>query len=194
MEQLNADFLNDEEMILLGINNGTARNIKIHKTAVIVWPQGLVLIDNIRIDPYVVISVPGLRLGRHVHISTASTLIGRSSIEMGNFSTLSVGCRIFSSNDDYSGAKMTNPTVPAGLTDVTHAPVALGDHTIVGANTVILPGTELAEGSAVGALSLVEGQLNPWTIYGGVPARPLKPRRKEAKELGMRFLHDQFKG
>jgi acetyltransferase-like isoleucine patch superfamily enzyme len=53
----------------------------------------------------------------------------------------------------------------------------------VGAHSVVLPGVRLAEGAAVGALSLVKGSLEPWSVYGGVPARSLGPRRRTAGQL-----------
>ena len=43
----------------------------------------------------------------------------------------------------------------------------------------VLPGVTVGEGATVGALSLVNRDCEPWTIYGGVPARPLKARRKD---------------
>jgi acetyltransferase-like isoleucine patch superfamily enzyme len=47
----------------------------------------------------------------------------------------------------------------------------------------------LAEGSVVGSCALVTQTTEPWTIYYGVPARPVKTRPSErmlaaAKALG----------
>jgi galactoside O-acetyltransferase len=52
-----------------------------------------------------------------------------------------------------------------------------------------MPGVTIAEGSVIGACSLVTKDTEPWTIYMGVPARAVKIRKKEkmlqyAKELG----------
>jgi galactoside O-acetyltransferase len=55
----------------------------------------------------------------------------------------------------------------------------IGKFAVVGANAVVFPGVTLGEGCAVGALSLVNRDCEPWTIYGGVPARPIKARRKD---------------
>jgi len=59
----------------------------------------------------------------------------------------------------------------------------------VGTNVVIMPGVTLAEGCVIGANSLVTKDTEPWTIYMGSPAKPIKKRRKDkmllyAKELG----------
>ena len=85
---------------------------------------------------------------------------------------------MYSSSDDYSGAYMTNPTVPAELTNVDHSYVLIGRHVIVGAGSVLLPGAMLDNGVAVGSLSLVKGHLLRDTIYAGVPAVKKAPERK----------------
>jgi acetyltransferase-like isoleucine patch superfamily enzyme len=48
----------------------------------------------------------------------------------------------------------------------------------VGANSVILPGVELGEGSVVGANSLVIKSVEPWEIVSGVPVKKLMKRQK----------------
>jgi acetyltransferase-like isoleucine patch superfamily enzyme len=52
-----------------------------------------------------------------------------------------------------------------------------------------MPGVTLAEGCVIGANSLVTKDTEPWTIYMGSPAMPIKKRPKDkmllyAKELG----------
>jgi len=55
----------------------------------------------------------------------------------------------------------------------------VGKYVSIGANAVVFPGVTLGEGCAIGALALVNRDCEPWTIYVGSPARPLKARRKE---------------
>ena len=74
---------------------------------------------------------------------------------MADFSGLSSRITIYSSNDDYSGNNMTNPSIPTEFTNVTHADVIIKKHAIIGSGSVILPGVTIEEGAAVGALSLV---------------------------------------
>jgi len=59
----------------------------------------------------------------------------------------------------------------------------------VGTNCVIMPGVTMAEGSVLGACSFLTKSTEPWTIYVGVPAKPVKIREKNkmieyAKKLG----------
>lgn len=51
-------------------------------------------------------------------------------------------------------------------------PVVIGRDVMVGANTTILPGITIANGSVVAAHSLVNSDVEGFV--GGVPARPLK--------------------
>jgi acetyltransferase-like isoleucine patch superfamily enzyme len=50
-------------------------------------------------------------------------------------------------------------------------PVVIGRDVMVGANTTILPGVTIADGSVVSAHSLVNSDIEGFV--GGVPARPL---------------------
>ena len=118
-----------------------------------------------------------VRIGAYVHIGAGCYLAGGGGIIMDDLSTLSQGVKIYSINDDYSGASLTNSTVPSIYKLVKEAPVHLGRHVIVGAGSVVLPGANIAEGSAVGALSLVSQATAPWGIYGG-SAHPQIKRTK----------------
>jgi acetyltransferase-like isoleucine patch superfamily enzyme len=140
--------------------------------------------NNVRVDDFCVLSAGagGIVIGDYVHIAVYSLLVGAGRIEMADFSGLSSRVSVYSSNDDYSGAAMTNPTVPAEFSGVTHAPVFLGKHAIVGSGAVILPGVTLREGAAVGALSLVTKDCESFGIYQGIPARRIAERKRDLLE------------
>lgn len=150
----------------------------------------IVLGDNVRIDDYCVLSAGRgcISIGHHVHIAVYSSLIGAGKITLSDFCNLSSRVSIYSSSDDYSGEKMTNPTVPSEYTGVIHADVHLGKHVIVGCGSVILPGVTLEEGVAVGALSLVNLDCEAFSIYVGNPARRTKERKRDLLELEQQFI------
>jgi dTDP-4-amino-4,6-dideoxy-D-glucose acyltransferase len=165
-------------------------NVQISDRASFYGTSRIALGDNVRIDDFCVLSagVGGISIGQHVHIAVYSSLIGAGKITLSDFCNISSRVSIYSSNDDYSGATMTNPTVPSEYTGVTHADVYLGKHVIVGSGSVILPGVTLEEGVAVGALSLVTKHCDAFGIYAGNPARRIKERRRDLLELEQRFL------
>lgn len=53
-------------------------------------------------------------------------------------------------------------------------PVRIGKGAFVGMNSTILPGVTIGEGAIVAAGSVVTGDVEPDSVYGGVPARRLK--------------------
>jgi acetyltransferase-like isoleucine patch superfamily enzyme len=168
-------------------------NVQISDRASFYGTAQITLGSNIRIDDFCVLSagVGGISIGQHVHIAVYSALIGAGKITLSDFCNISSRVSIYSSNDDYSGATMTNPTVPSKYTGVTHADVYLGKHVIVGSGSVILPGVTLEDGVAVGALSLVNRKCDAFGIYAGNPARRFKERQRDLLELERQLLESK---
>ena len=146
--------------------------------------------DFVRIDDFCVLSAGtgGISIGRNVHIAVYTSLIGSGKIILGEFSNLSSRVSVYSSNDDYSGSAMTNPTIPAEFTNVTHADVTIGRHVIIGSGSIILPGVVIEEGAAIGALSLVKKNCQPFTIYVGSPLKQIGVRKQKLLEVEKSFL------
>lgn len=146
--------------------------------------------NSVRIDDFCVLAAGegGISIGDYVHIAVGSSLIGAGAITMSDFSGISSRVSIYSSSDDYSGATMTNPTVPTQYTGVIHADVFLGRHVIVGSGSVILPGVTLEDGVAIGALSLVNKDCLAFNIYMGNPVRRISERKRDLLILEQQFI------
>lgn len=149
--------------------------------------------NNVRIDDYCVLSagIGGIDIGSHIHIAVYTSLIGAGKISLADFCNLSSRVSIYSSNDDYSGTTLTNPTVPSEFTGVTHADVLLGKHVIVGCGSVILPGVVLEEGVAIGALSLITKRCTAFGIYAGNPAHRVKERKRDLLDLEQKLRQNE---
>jgi galactoside O-acetyltransferase len=104
-------------------------------------------------------------------------------ITLSDYAGLSAKVSVLSASDDFSGNFLTGPTVPDQFTNVGAHPVYVGRHVVVGAASVILPGAILNDCSAVGAMSLVKGELEGFMIYAGVPAVPIRKRERALLEL-----------
>lgn len=146
--------------------------------------------DHVRIDDFCVLSagIGGIQIGNYIHISIGASLIGAGKITLCDYTGVSSRSSIYSSNDDYSGAAMTNPTLPSSFTHVHSADVYLHKHVIVGSGSIILPGVILEEGVAVGALSLVNKSCSAFGIYSGNPAKRIKDRKRDLLELEKAFV------
>jgi acetyltransferase-like isoleucine patch superfamily enzyme len=134
---------------------------------------------NIIIDDFVLIyAKENIKIGSFVHISSFTSISGGGLFEMGDFSGLSSGCRIITGSDDYKEWGFGNPTVNEKFRNCKTGSVRLGNFSIVGANSVILPNVDVGEGVTVGAGSVVSKNLEPWGIYIG--NRKVGERDKEA--------------
>jgi galactoside O-acetyltransferase len=161
------------------------QDVKISTRAALYGTSRMSIGSNTRIDDFCVLSAGdgGIVIGEYVHIAVMCSLIGHARIELGDFSGISGRTCVYSSSDDFSGSVLTNPTVPQEYTNVDSRPVHLGRHVIVGAGSVILPGTVMKDGAALGALSLAKGVLEEFTMYSGVPAKKIKLRKRDLLRL-----------
>ena len=177
-------FYTEDELLAFGFKS-VGKNVRLSRKASIYNAANISLGNNVRIDDFVVMSagIGGIELGDYIHIAVYSSLIGAGKIVLGDYANVSSKVAIYSSNDDYSGEWMTNPTVPSELTNVTHADVVIGKHVIIGCGSVVLPGVALHEGAAVGALSLVNRDCESFGIYSGVPVKQIKKRKKNLLQL-----------
>lgn len=182
-------FLSKSQLNRLNLKS-VGNNVKISDKATFYNPTNIEIGDNVRIDDYCILSAGegGIKIGNYVHIAVFCSIIGKGRVVMEDFSGLSSRVSIYSSNDDYSGNFLTNPTVPSEHTNVSHGDVHLKKHVIVGAGSVILPNVVLEEGVAVGSLSLVTKSVDEYKIVVGNPAKVLKDRKRNLKELEWKLL------
>lgn len=165
-------------------------NVQISDKASFYGTSQIAIGNNVRIDDFCVLSagIGGIEIGNQIHIAVYSSLIGSGKITLADFCNISSRVSVYSSNDDYTGATLTNPTISNEYKNVTNAPVYLGKHVIVGSGSVILPGITLEEGVAIGALSLVSKNCEAFNIYAGNPAKRIKARKRDLLELEKRYL------
>ncbi len=155
-------------------------------------PHLVTIGDHVAIDNGAYITTAA-EIEDYVHIGPYVTVIGgeRARLIMRNFTNLAAGCRVICGSDRFMGEGLIGPaSLPDRYKDrMKLAPVVLENFANVGTNAVIMPGVTLAEGSVIGACSLVTASTEPWTIYTGTPARAIKSRPREtmiryAAELG----------
>jgi dTDP-4-amino-4,6-dideoxy-D-glucose acyltransferase len=183
-----ADYTQEalDELGFISLGEG----VRIHQT-VLFWGAGNISIGlNVRIDANCVITAgpENVCIGDYVHIGVGCSIFGTAGTTLGDFCTLSGRVSIYSTNDDYSGASLTNPTVPDEFRNVDSAPVRIEKHGIVGCGSVVMPGVHLEIGAAVGALSYVNESVTPFTIVAGTPARKTGDRKRDLLDLEKRLL------
>lgn len=133
-----------------------------------------------------------LNIGDYVHISPHVSVIGgaKTALTLEDFCFISTGARIIGASEQFYGDGLVGPIIPDQYKDIQIIqPIVLRRFSGVCANSVVLPGVEMAEGSVLGANSLLKHSTEPWTIYAGSPARPIKSRKQAimhdyARKLG----------
>jgi acetyltransferase-like isoleucine patch superfamily enzyme len=174
---MKTSFFNQDEIWQIGLKR-FGKNIYISRKASFYNPEQIEIGDNVRIDDFCILS-GHIVLGSFIHIAAYCGLFAVEKIVLKNYAGLSSRVSIYASSDDFLGNSMTNPTIPAKYRHVHTAPVVLEEHTIIGVGSVILPGVTIGTGAAIGALSLVTKNCEPWTVNLGIPARKLKSRRSD---------------
>ncbi|HBK23063.1 MAG TPA: acyltransferase [Planktothrix sp. UBA10369] len=188
---LGESFYTEEELKQFGFKY-LGKDVKIKRNVGIFFTENVSIGDHVRIDDFTIIVAgqPGMTIGSYVHIASHCYLAASHGIVMEDFSGISPGVKIFSGSDDYSGERLTNPTLPKKYIGGKGGTVLLKRHVIIGAGTTILPGCVLGEGTSVGAMSLVTKSLDPWGVYFGIPVRRLKDRKKKLLDLEREFLEN----
>lgn len=183
-------YYTEEQLKSLGFKY-IGKNVKISTKASIYNFEQISIDDNSRIDDFCVISGK-IKIGRNVHIAPFCLVAGvEKGIVFEDFSGLAYQVQVFTQSDDYSGKTMTNPTIPKKFKKEYMKEVIIGKHSIVGAGSIIMPGVVLAEGTSIGALSLVRKKTEEWSIYLGNPAKKIMNRKKDLLELEKQYLKDE---
>ena len=151
-------------------------DVRINNQAVIVRPELVELGSHIAIDMWVFLSTQAV-LGNYIHIAPSVSIIGGAPalLTMEDFTNIGSGGRIVCATDDFMQG-LISPVVPIEHRTVINKPVTFKRFATLGVNCTVLPGVTLGEGCIVGAGSVVTRDTEPWTVYAGCPAKPIKPR------------------
>ena len=115
--------------------------------------------------------VSQLVIGQHSAVTKHHHIDCTNSVSIGSFTTIA---------GYYSQLLTHSINIIDGRQD--SAPITIGDYVFVGTNVVLLGGSVLPNYSVLGAKSLLNKAFNqPYTLYGGVPAKALQPLPGDAK-------------
>lgn len=174
-------FYSEKELKKLGLKK-IGEDVKISRKVSIYSPEEITIGNHVRIDDFAILSGK-IEIGNYVHISAYVALYGKYGIKIGNYCGCSARSTIFSATDDFSGNYMISPMVPEEYTNIISGEVVFEDFVQIGANTIVMPNTTIHKGSATGAFTYVNKNLDEWGIYVGIPANRLKDRNKNLLEL-----------
>jgi galactoside O-acetyltransferase len=191
---MSATYYSERELRSLGINLG--KNVLVHHSVLFFGGEHISIGDDTRIDAFAILSAGerGIYIGSNVHLAASVQIFGSGGrVRLDDFVGLSGRVSVYSASDDYSGAALTNPTVPEKFRKVTKGDVLLREHVIVGCGSVIMPGVTLGIASAVGALSFVDKDVPDFAVVSGNPIRIVGKRDQKVIEIGRAFRNEKNK-
>jgi acetyltransferase-like isoleucine patch superfamily enzyme len=95
---------------------------------------------------------------------------GSGCVMFGNHFYSGIECLIITSNHNYEGEK-----IPYDETNISKT-VTIDNFVWLGSRVMILPGTHIGEGAIIQGGSVVHGEIPPYAIAGGNPAKVFKYR------------------
>jgi acetyltransferase-like isoleucine patch superfamily enzyme len=113
-----------------------------------------------------------IRMGDDVAVGMRCTInCGSDELTIGNHVRIAQDAYITTMNHDIS---RTDTTI--AYQGVTHQPVVIEDDVWIATRVIILPGVRVGKGSVLGAGAVVTGDIPPYSVAAGVPARVLRSR------------------
>lgn len=113
----------------------------------------------------------GVSIGPGSNIARNVTLDGRGGLRIGAGVNISWEVALLTAEHD-----LDSPDFSGRL-----RPTVIGDRCWLATRCIILPGSTVGEGSVIGAGSVVRGEVEPWSVAVGAPAKPIRARSRDAQ-------------
>lgn len=129
----------------------------------------------------------GAKVGRNVHVYPSATIYFPWMLEIGDFSAVGEHAYIYSLGKVTIGERVTisqRAHLCAGSHDYQQAdlpllrpPITVGSDAWIAADAFVGPNTRVGQGAVVGARAVVFGDVEPWAVVVGNPAKVVKHRK-----------------
>jgi acetyltransferase-like isoleucine patch superfamily enzyme len=115
----------------------------------------------------------GITIGRNCFIGEYNVMRGQGGIRIGNDVYTGPMVQIVAVNHVYA-----DPDRPIREQGVTAQGIVIEDDVWIGAGATVVDGVTIGRGSVIGAGAVVTGDIPPYSIAVGTPAKPIKDRRQ----------------
>lgn len=119
-----------------------------------------------------------IELGNLVSIGPYCVLASRRFIKIGSNVSIGAGTSISA-----GGHKFSDPNVPVIEQERIATGIVIDDGVWIGTGSVVLDGAVIGENAIIGAGAVVRGEIPPYAVAAGVPARVLYDRREKAESV-----------
>lgn len=112
-------------------------------------------------------------IGSHTSVNSYNFIVCRERIAIGDYCQLAPGVQIYDHDHDFLDA--------GGITSMRYrtSPVIIGNHVLIGANTVILRGSRIGDHCVIAAGSVVTGVIPPHTTFIQKRTAAIRPIERE---------------
>ena len=114
-----------------------------------------------------------LTMGAHSCIADDADIYNAAPITIGDYSTVSQYSYLCAASHDFEDVR--HPLITA--------PIIIGSRCWIAADVFIGPGVTIGDGAVIGARSSVFGDIEPWTLALGCPAKPIRKRNLTADDF-----------
>ena len=133
--------------------------------------------DNVHIDAFVKVKFTGgtgdVTIGDRCYINSGCVVYSGNGITFGRDVLVAANCVFAPTNHEF--ASRERPIREQGFRP-SKGGIHIGDDVWIGAGSVVLDGAVIGRGAVIGALSLVRGEIEPYAIVAGIPARRIGAR------------------
>lgn len=130
----------------------------------------IVIEEDVSIDSFVKIKLAGgigdVRIGKGTHINSGVVIYSGNGIDIGEDVLIAANCTLAPVNHEYRSKEQK---IVTQRFMESRGGIIIEDDVWIGANSIILDGAVLRKGCVVGANSLVNDQLEPYSINVGSP-------------------------
>lgn len=152
-------------------------NVLIYEMAKLVNPQVIEIGEGTQIDDFTFINGGmGICLGRFNHVCSFVSIVGGGELITADYVGFAAGCRILTGTHQQGDGKRMISRVPIEQQDILRGRVVLERDVFIGSNAIVYPNVTIGEGAMIGAGSLVNRDVEPWTINIGFPIRRVGER------------------
>ena len=117
---------------------------------------------------------PGIKVGNHSELGTHCLI--HANVEIGDYVIMGPNVKIYSRNHIIDDLE-----VPMALQGKATKKTHIGNDIWIGANVVILAGTQVGSHSVIAAGSIVTTNVPEYAVVGGNPARIIRDRREDCE-------------
>jgi virginiamycin A acetyltransferase len=140
----------------------------------------IVISAGVVIDAFVKIKPVGgsgdVVIGENSYINSGTVIYSGNGVEIGSGGLIAANCTLAPVNHEFHNRDL--PIAQQGFRP-SKGGIRIADDVWIGAGCVILDGAQIGKGCVIGALSLVKGKLEPYTIYAGNPLAKIAERPQQ---------------